>query len=159
MISEITISLVGLLGIIVGAYLNHLFEKKKEIELHFKERKEEQYKKFLEFLIGFFEGWDANEDHKKEFMRELYTHAPLYASSEVIKLANKFLACFSDKKDLSHGGESDQIYRKLALEIRKDLNGPGFPQSLMFWEKGKDNLLEEDINVLKLNFNYNDKRS
>ena len=127
-----------------------MFEKKKEIELHFKERKEEQYKKFLEFLIGFFEGWEGPK-RKKEFMRELYTHAPLYASSEVIRLANKFLACFRDKKDLTHGGESDQIYRKLVLEIRKDLNGLGFPHNLMFWESGKDNLLEEDINVLKLN--------
>ncbi len=150
MSTEIIISLVGLAGIALGAYLNHLLEKKKEIELHFKERKEEQYKKFLEYLIGFFEGWEGPK-RKKEFMRELYTHAPLYASSNVIKLANQFLECFSTGKNLSHGGESDKIYRKLVLEIRKDLNGSSFPRNLIFWEKGKDNLLEEDINVLKLN--------
>ena len=138
---ESIISIIGLLGIggVVGAYFNHFFEKKREIELHFRERKEEQYKKFLEYLIGFFEGWEGPK-RKKEFMRELYTHAPLYASSEVIKLSNEFLACFRDKKDLSHGGNSDQLYRKLVLEIRKDMG---------IWKKGE--LTEKDIDIQKLN--------
>lgn len=150
MSTEIIISLVGLAGITLGAYITHLLEKRKEVELHFRERKEEQYRKFLEYLIGFFEGWEGST-RKKEFMRELYTHAPLYASSNVIKLANQFLECFSTGKNLSHGEESDKIYRKLVLEIRKDLKGLSFPQNFMFWEKWKDRLLEKDINILKLN--------
>lgn len=138
---ETIISLLTLLGVgsVIGAYVNHLLEKKREMELHFRERKEEQYKKFLEYLIGFFDGWEGPK-RKKEFMRELYTHAPLYASSEVIKLSNEFLACFRDKKDLSHGGNSDQLYRKLVLEIRKDMG---------IWKKGE--LTEEDIDIQKPN--------
>lgn len=147
---EVIIPIIGSLGFggIIGAYFTQLFEKRREIELHFRERKEEQYKKFLEYLIGFFEGWQGPK-RKKEFMRELYTHAPLYASSEVIKLANEFLACFSQKAYLTHGEKTDQIYRKLVLEIRKDLKGHGLLQKLKFWEK--DSLSEEDIKVLKLN--------
>ena len=134
------ISIVGLLGIggILGAFVNNYLENRREVELRISERKEEQYKKFLENLIGFFEGWH-NAEKKANFMQELYTHAPLYASSEVIRLANMFLKSFSKEK-LKHGGESDSYYRKLVIAIRKDLG---------HWEK--EPLEESDVDVLKLN--------
>ena len=49
------ISIVGLLGIegILGAFVNNYLENRREVELRISERKEEQYKKFLENLIGF----------------------------------------------------------------------------------------------------------
>lgn len=72
-------------------------------------------------------------------MEELYTHAPLYASSEVIRLANKFLLSFNDK-DLLKGGKSDSYYRKLVIAIRKDMG---------IWEK--DKLSKEDIDIQMLN--------
>lgn len=139
---EMVISVLTLLGVggIIGAYSAYLFEKRKVIELQLRERKEDQYKKFLENLIGFFEGWN-NEARKKNFMEELYTHAPLYASSKVIRLANKFLSSFKEG-NLSHGGKSDSYYRKLVVAIREDLG---------IWKK--DKLKEEDVDVLLLNKN------
>lgn len=137
---NVIISSLTLLGFggIIGAYFNHLFEKKKEIELHIRERKEDQYKKFLENLLGFFEGWH-NKERKKNFMEELYTHAPLYASSEVIRLSNIFLSSFNDK-DMSKGGKSDSYYRKLVIAIRKDMG---------VWERNK--LSEKDVDIQMLN--------
>ena len=134
--SEILTAIIISLGLggLIGAYLNDRLEKNRERELHIRERKEDQYKKFLESLIGFFEGWH-NFERKKNFMEELYTHAPLYASSEVIRLANRFLLSFNDK-DLSKGGRSDSYYRKLVIAIRRDMG---------IWKN--DELSEKDIDI------------
>ncbi len=138
---EIIFSILGLLGIggIIGAYFNHLFEKKREIERRVIERKEEQYKNFLENLLAFFDGWHDKEK-KRKFMIDLYTHAPLYASDEVIKLANEFLKSFKEK-DFKPGGKSDIHYRKLVLAIRNEIKK---------LNKGKSFLKEEDFEILKL---------
>lgn len=139
---ESIITILSLLGIgsIIGAYINHLLESKRETQRRIAERKESQYKTFLENLIGFFEGWE-DAQKKEKFMEELYTHAPLYASDEVIRLANQFLRSFNDK-NLSHSGKSDVYYRKLVLAIRKDL------KKIL---SGKSDLREDDIDVQKLN--------
>lgn len=138
---ETILSILALLGIggIVGAYINHLLEIRRETQRRIAERKESQYKIFLENLIGFFEGWE-NKEKQKKFMEELYTHAPLYASDEVIKLANKYIKSFD--KNLSNKGESDDYYRKLVLAIRKDL------EKIL---SGKSDLEESDIDIQKLN--------
>lgn len=138
---ETILSVLTLLGVgtIIGAYFNHLFEKKKEIELHMREKKEDQYRMFLENVIGFFKGWEGPK-RKKKFMRELYMHSPLYASSEVIKLANKFLSCFKSDKSLADREKSDSYYRKLVIAIRKDIG---------VWKN--DKLVEEDIDIQMLN--------
>jgi len=138
---EIILSILGLLGIggIIGAYFNHFFEKKREIERRIIERKEEQYKNFLENLLAFFEGWH-DQEKKKKFMIDLYTHAPLYASDEVIKLANEFLKSFRNK-DLKQGGKSDTYYRRLVLAIRNEIKK---------LNKDKSSLKEEDFKILKL---------
>ena len=135
------LSILALLGIggVIGAYFNHFFERRREIERRIVERKEEQYKNFLENLLAFFEGW-SNKDKKKKFMNELYTHAPLYASDEVIKLANEFLKSFRDK-DLKQGGKSDIYYRKLVLVIRQEIKK---------LNSEKSSLIEEDFDILKL---------
>lgn len=138
---ETILSILGLLGIggISGAYFNHFFDKKRETERRIIERKEEQYRNFLENLLAFFEGW-IDREKKKKFMIELYTHAPLYASDQVIKLANEFLKSFKEK-NLKHGGKSDLYYRKLVLVIRNEIK-----------ELNKDEtyLREDDFEVLKL---------
>lgn len=138
---QLILSFLGILGIggVIGAYFSHFFEKKREIELRQRERKEEQYKKFLENLIGFFKGWEDKE-RQKNFMEELYTHAPLYASSEVIRLANKYLTSFMDRS-ASQVRKSDSFYRKLVVAIRKDLK---------VMEKEKEKLVEKDVKILKL---------
>ncbi|MBI3984768.1 MAG: hypothetical protein HY344_02385 [Candidatus Levybacteria bacterium] len=145
--SEILIALVGSLGLggLIGAYLNDRFERNRERELYARERKEDQYKKFLENIIGFFEGW-IDKERQKNFMEELYTHAPLYASATVIRLANKFIAAHSSKKPA--GGDSDDFYKKLVVAIQKDMKGQTIWHRLKFWEK--DNLSEEDISIFKL---------
>lgn len=137
--AQIVLSILGLLGIggIIGAYFNHLFEKKREMELRIVERREDQYKRFLENIIGFFEGWE-NKERQKNFMEELYTHAPLYASDEVIKLSNKYLETLTSKKDSS---ERDEYYKELVIAIRKELRN---------LQGEKTDLTEKDINILKL---------
>src|SRR3989344_2330485 len=116
---QTAISILGLLGIggIIGAYTNHFLEKKREMELRIVERREDQYKRFLENIIGFFEGWE-NKERQKNFMEELYTHAPLYASDEVIELSNKYLETFSSEND---SRERDKYYRELVIAIREEL--------------------------------------
>lgn len=136
---QTVISILGLLGLggIIGAYFNHILEKKREMELRIVERREDQYKRFLENIIGFFEGW-VNKERQKNFMEELYTHAPLYASDEVIKLSNDYLKAFSSKKDSS---ERDKYYRELVIAIRKELRK---------LQGERTSLTEKDIKILKL---------
>ena len=73
-------------------------------------------------------------------MNELYTNAPLYASDEVIKLANEFLKSFRDK-DLKQGGKTYIYYRKLVLVIRQEIKK---------LNSEKSSLIEEDFDILKL---------
>lgn len=137
--TQTILSILGLLGIggIIGAYFNHFFEKKREMDLRIVERREDQYKRFLENIIGFFEGW-IDKERQKNFMEELYTHAPLYASDEVIKLSNKYLESFSSKKDSS---ERAKYYKGLVIAIRKELRN---------LQGEKTDLTEKDIEILKL---------
>jgi len=138
---ETILSLLSLLGLggIIGAYINHLFEVRRETQRRIAERKETQYKIFLEDLIGFWEGWE-DKLKQKRFMEELYSHAPLYASDEVIKLANSYLRCFY--KEDKNFGKGDIYYKKLVLAIRKDLKGV---------LNRKSKLTENDIDIRKLN--------
>lgn len=140
--TETILTILGLLGVgtIIGSFITYKLESKKESKRIVLENKEKQYKTFLENLIGFFDGWeDVNK--KEAFMKELYTHAPLYASDEVIKLANEFLKSFQDM-DLERKGKSDTYYRKLVIAIREDLKR-------ILNEKSK--LIEDDIDIQKLN--------
>lgn len=107
------------LGAIIVAIFNHYAGKKKEIEQHQRERKEDQYKKLLDKLTGFFEG-TINEDKKKEFMLELSTNAMLFASSKVIRTANEFLEAFIGENKLS-ATERDKLSNKLVLAIRDEM--------------------------------------
>lgn len=140
--TETILTILGLLGVgtIMGSFITYKLESKKESKRIVLENKEKQYKTFLENLIGFFEGWEDVEK-KENFMKELYTHAPLYASDKVIKLANEFLKSFQDR-DLKHEGKSDVYYRKLVIAIREDLKK-------ILNEESK--LVENDIDIQKLN--------
>lgn len=138
---EIILTILSVLtGGLAVAIFNHFMGIKKEREERQRRNKENQYKKFLENLIAFFEGWN-DKDRKKNFMEELYTHAPLYASTNVIRLANDFLNSLKikDVVDLSIGGKSDVYYKKLVVAIREDIG---------MWNK--DKLVEKDIEILKL---------
>lgn len=132
-------SVLGILGVggVIGGYINHILEKKREMELRILERREDQYKRFLENLIGFFEGWE-NKERQRNFMEELYTHAPLYASDEVIKLSNNYLRTFSTGEEKS---SRDEYYKDLVMAIRNELRSLQGEKSCL---KGSD------IEILKL---------
>ena len=115
----ITTATVFGLGGVVGYWVKHQLEQQAENKRKIREGKETQYKDLLSNMLAFFEGWE-NKEHKQQFLREVYTNAPVFASDEVIKLANKFIKSHSSKrKDLK---ESDRIYAELVLAIRKELN-------------------------------------
>lgn len=127
------------LGSVVGYWVKYHFDQLAENKRKVREAKERQYKDLLSNLLGFFTGWE-NTKHKKQFMREVYTSAPVYASDEVIKLAHKFLHSYTEnKRGLKR---SDQIYAELVLAIRRELNEiQGQPDT---------KLLTKDIKILKL---------
>ena len=138
---ENLISLVTTFGIggIVGYWVKYHFDQLAENKRKIRKSKERQYKDLLSNLLAFFTGWE-NKEHKKQFMREVYTSAPVYASDEVIKLAHKFIQSHTiKKKDLK---ESDKIYAELVLAIRRELNKiQGQPDT---------QLSMDDIKILKL---------
>ena len=139
---ETIIAILGVFGIggIVGAYLNHLWERKRELARYIRDRREKQYKACLEGALAHFEGW-KDEEGKKQFMRSLYTHAPLYASDKVIRRANKFLDSINEG-DMGIGGKTDIYYRKLVLEMRREIKKLG--------KEKKTKLNEDDIKVSSL---------
>ena len=132
-----------IIGLGVGGWISTLIsntlEKHREVERRKFEWKEQQYRNFLESALAFFEGW-VDIEKQREFMRSLYTHAPLYASDNIIHLANQFIKSFNDK-DLGKKGKSDLLYRKLVLEIRKEMKALSTEDT---------NLIEDDIDVSKL---------
>lgn len=132
------VSALGL-GSVLGAWINQYLEDRRERSRLVLERKEKQYRNFLENLIGFYKGWE-DEDKKKVFITELYTHAPLYASDQVFKLGVNFLKSLDEKSDFY--GKGDLYYKKMVIAIRKDLK-----KSII----KKTDLCEEDIELLKLN--------
>ncbi len=126
----------GIIGGIIGAYITHFLERKRELARYILDRREKQYKAFLEGALSHYEGWN-DEEGKKQFQRSLYTHAPLYASDNVIRVANKFLDSFNER-DMRIGGTTDTYYRKLVLEIRGEM------KKLL---QEKTQLKEDDIKV------------
>ncbi|MFH0923652.1 MAG: hypothetical protein V1825_02865 [Candidatus Falkowbacteria bacterium] len=88
------------IGAIAGYGLKAFLEKSNERESRKFNRKERQYKKFLNLaLLGFFDGW-KEKGKDREFIKELNTNALLYASDEVLKKTWNYLDCFDkEKKD------------------------------------------------------------
>lgn len=114
--------LSGFLGLLLGYFLKAFLDKKNELEARKFDRKEEQYKKFLELALkGFCEGW-IEKGKDREFLLELNTNALLYASDNVIEAAYKFQYCFDKGKEKSFPrGESDKYLKELIMMIRKEL--------------------------------------
>ncbi len=138
---ETIITILATLGVggLLGSWITHLLERKWETKKKAALKKEEQYKKFLELLIAFFKGWEDNEK-KKEFMKELYTHATLYASDEIIMAANSFLKSFGGKGSTA-SEKSDLLYKKLVLAIRREVKE---------LQNEKTKLRIENLEILKL---------
>ena len=106
-------------GGIIVAIFNHYAGKRKEIQQHQQERREGQYIELLDNLAGFFEG-TGSKDKKSKFMLELSTNAMLFASTNVIREATKFLEAFNKESRLSVE-ERDKLANSLVLAIRNDM--------------------------------------
>lgn len=125
MINEIIpiLSLLGLGGI-AGAFFNSIWERKKTISLQKQEYKETRYKAIILLMYGFLEYKDSSDfliihrpdlNSKEKLFLELKTewnNMILYASDEVLLKSYAFL-----------NKPSHENYKKLAIEMRKDLWG------------------------------------
>jgi len=116
---QLVVGVISALGIggVAGYFIRYSFDQKAEVRRKLRESREKSYQDFLSNLLAFFTGWE-NEEHKKQFLREVYTKAPLYASDDVIKLAYRFIESHSDIKK---NKKSDEAYAELVLAIRKEL--------------------------------------
>ena len=121
-IGQLIVSWIPTLGIggIIGYWVKAKLEQNAENKRKIREEKERQYKDLLSNVLAFFDGWE-DKDCQRQFLRELYTNAPVYASDEVIRLSNKFMQGF-DKDKPQPAKDRDKIYGQLVLEIRKELN-------------------------------------
>ncbi|MFH1360831.1 MAG: hypothetical protein ABIJ41_07385 [Candidatus Omnitrophota bacterium] len=120
------IPILGLLGIgsIIGAFFNSLWERNKTISLQKQEYKETRYKSIILLMYGFLEYKDSSDlliihrpdlKTKEKLFLELKTewnNMILYASDEVLLKSHVFL-----------NKPSHENYKKLAIEMRKDLWG------------------------------------
>ena len=136
-----TLGIGGLIGTIFGYWFKDKLAQNAENKRKIREEKEQQYKDLLSNVLAFFDGWE-NRECQEQFLRELYTSAPVYASDEVIRLSNKFMQGF-DKDKPQQAKDRDKIYGQLVLEIRKELNKiQGNPTT---------ELSVDDIKIQKLN--------
>lgn len=132
------IPLLGLGGVI-GYGFRYVLERRLELKRKIRQSKERQYEDLLSNLLAFFKGWE-NKEHQEQFLREVYTKAPLYASDEVIRHAMDYIESCDKNSKLS--GQSDKIYSKLVLSIRRELR--------KIQGESDTNLKEGDITIKKL---------
>jgi hypothetical protein len=134
---QIIISILTLLGVggIIGGYIAHLLEKKKEREFKVLEQKEKRYKSCLLFMDAFFEPENIKYlssrhpdiDDKKdiiEYLKMEYHEMMLYASKEVICALKKFIE-----------NPKHENFLETILIMRKDLS------------KMNDDLVLHDLNL------------
>ena len=114
------LGLGSIIGTLFGYWFKDRIDQNAENKRKIREAREQQYKDFLNNLMGFFEGWE-DEKFKKQFIWDVNANASVYASDEIIRLAYKFIDSF-DTKDKKPAEERDKLYAKLVLAIRKELN-------------------------------------
>lgn len=118
------IGLSGIVGYVVKAKLERNAENKQKI----RDEKEKQYKAFLNNLMGFFEAW-KDDALQLQFLWDVYTNAPVYASDEVLRLAYSYIESY-DKANKIDDDKRQLIYAKLVIAIRNELNSiTGEPES------------------------------
>jgi len=131
------ISALGVGGIF-GYILRYSLDQKSEIKRKLRESRETQYQDLLSNALAFFKGWE-DKDQKKQFLREVYTKAPLYASDEVVKLAYQFIESHSEP---GKNKRSDEYYAELVLAIREELKE--------IQKEPKTTLETKDIKIMKV---------
>lgn len=130
----------ALISGIVVAWVKNKLDQNSENKRRVRELREQQYKDFLNNLMGFFKGWE-NRDFQKQFIWDVNANAPVSASDEVYRLARKYIDTF-DKKNNASEDDRQKIYAKLVITMRNELNK-------MSGEPLTD-LKEDEIKVMQL---------
>ncbi|MDO8658430.1 MAG: hypothetical protein Q7K55_06820 [Candidatus Levybacteria bacterium] len=141
-IIEIILSLGigGIIGGIVTNWVNNKLEQNSENKRRIRDRREQQYKDFLNNLMGFFKGWE-NRNFQKQFIWDVNANASVSASDEVYRLARKYIDTF-DKKNNASEEDRQRIYAKLVITMRNELNKMS--------GEARTDLKEEEIKVMQL---------
>ena len=130
----------ALISGIVVAWVKNKLDQNSENKRRMRELREQQYKDFLNNLMGFFKGWE-NKSFQKQFIWDVNANAPVSASDEVYRLARKYIDSFDKSKKLDEI-ERQKIYAKLVITMRNELNK-------MSGEPPTD-LKEDEIKVMQL---------
>ena len=132
-------SIIGISGVI-GYVVKDKLEKNTENKRRIRDEKEKQYKAFLNNLMGFFEAW-KDDALQLQFLWDVYTNAPVYASDEVLRLAYSYIESYDKTKKIDDN-KRQLIYAKLVIAIRNELNTiTGEPKS---------DLKEREIKIMGL---------
>lgn len=129
-------------GVIV-AWVTNKLEQNSQNKRKIRESREQQYKDFLNNIVGFYKGW---EDRKmmKQFIWDVNTNATVSASDEVYRLARNYIDSYDKTKQITEE-QRQKIYAKLVIAMRNELNK-------MSGEKPTD-LKENEIKVMQLDEN------
>lgn len=141
-IIEIILSLGvgGFIGGIITNWVNNKLEQNSENKRRIRERREQQYKDFLNNLMGFYKGWE-DKKMQKQFIWDVNTNATVSASDEVYRLARNYINSYDQKNKVSED-ERQKIYAKLVITMRNELNK-------LSGESSTD-LKESEIKVMQL---------
>lgn len=110
----------GLFGGVVVALVKDKLEQNSENKRRVRDLREQQYKDFLNNLMGFRKGWEDREKMKK-FIWDFNTTATISASDKVYRLAKGYIESFDKKNELTEP-ERQKIYAKLVVAMRNELN-------------------------------------
>ena len=122
---QIIISVLGLFGIggVIGAYIQHLFDKQKQIGLEIRKIKEERYRstlvhmrlvlnpeRFNQFIFEKGESRSTTKENENEKVIEYYYNSLLYATDEGPVHLREFIRYRTEKK-----------FADTAIAMRNDL--------------------------------------
>ena len=130
----------ALISGVVVVWVKDKLDKNSEDKRRVRERREQQYKDFLNNLMGFYKGWD-DRDRQKQFIWDVNTNATVSVSDEVYRLARDYIDSFDKNKKVEEG-KRQKIYAKLVITMRNELNK-------MSGEPPTD-LKEQEIKVMQL---------
>ena len=136
-----SIGVGGIIGTVITTIIKNRLELKSENKRRTRDEKERQYKAFLNNLLGFFDKW-KDDILQLQFMWEVYTNATVYASDEVLRLTYSYIKSL-DKKNKMDDAKRQQLYAKLVITIRNELN--------KITGESKSDLTEDEIKIYGLN--------
>ena len=116
----LSLGLGGIVGGITTNWVNNKLERNSENRRRIREHREQQYKDFLNNLMGFYKGWE-DEKMQKQFIWDVNTNATVSASDEVYRLARNYIDSYDQTKKVSED-ERQKIYAKLVITMRNELN-------------------------------------